>query len=171
VRYLGINTPEIDHDNQRAQPYGYAARAFNKKMVLNHKIRLEFDQERHDRYGRLLAYIFLADGTFLNEDMLQKGYAYFLFKKPNLKYNQRLLNAQQAAMKAGRGLWKDWSEPKKRYIANRNSKRFHAETCASAGKIKWENRVHFPTKWEAFQAGYAPAGGCITEFWSYGSKD
>lgn len=163
VRYIGINTPEIDHDNQRAQPYGYTARAFNKKMVLARKIRLEFDQERHDHYGRWLAYIFLADGTFLNENMLQKGYAYFLFKKPNLKYNQRLLNAQQAAMKAGRGLWKNWSEPKKRYIANRNSRRFHSEACASANKIGRKNRIYFSTRWEAFNAGYAPAGGCIKE--------
>ena len=81
VRYIGINSPEIDHDKQRAQPFGYAAKTFNKQMVLNRKIGLEFDRERHDRYGRLLAYIFLPDGTLLNEHMLQKGYAFFLFRK------------------------------------------------------------------------------------------
>ena len=171
VRYLGINTPEIDHDNRRAQPYGYEARAFNKQMVLNRKIRLEFDQERHDRYGRVLAYIFLPDGIFLNEHLLQKGYAFFLFSKPNLKYNQRLLKAQQEAMKAERGLWNNWSEQKKRYIGNRNSRRFHMESCPHARNIKWKNRTYFSTKWDAFSAGYAPAGGCIKEFWSYGSRD
>jgi endonuclease YncB( thermonuclease family) len=92
VRYIGINAPEIDHDNHRAQPFGYESRSYNKGVVLKRKIRLEFDRERLDRYGRLLAYLFLPDGTFLNEALLQKGYAYFLFKKPNLKYNQRLLN-------------------------------------------------------------------------------
>ena len=143
VRYIGINSPEIDHDNQRAQPYGYAARRFNKKMVLDRKIRLEFDQERHDRYGRWLAYIFLPNGTFLNEDMLQMGYAYFLFKKPNLKYHQRLLKAQLEAMKAGRGIWSNWDEPKRRYIGNRNSRRFHLDSCSSAAKIRRKNRVQF----------------------------
>ena len=161
VRYIGINSPEIDHDHQRAQPYGYAARRYNKKMVLDRKIRLEFDQERHDRYGRWLAYIFLPNGTFLNEDMLQTGYAYFLFKKPNQKYHQRLLKAQLEAMKAERGIWSNWDEPKRRYIGNQNSRRFHLDSCSSAAKIRRKNRVHYSTRWEAFKAGYAPAGGCI----------
>ena len=171
VRYIGINTPEIDHDNHRAQPFGYESRSYNKTMVLKRKIRLEFDRERQDRYGRLLAYLFLADGTFLNEALLQKGYAYFLFKKPNLKYNQRLLKAQLEAMKAGRGIWENWSEEKKQYIGNRNSRRFHLVSCSSARKIKRKNRTHFTTKWEAYKAGYAPAGGCIRQFWSYEEKD
>jgi len=170
VRYIGINSPEIDHDKQRAQPYGYAAKTFNRQMVLNRNIRLEFDRERHDRYGRVLAYIFLPDGIFLNEYMLQEGYAFFLFHKPNLKYNQRLLNAQQEAMKAGKGLWNNWSEPRKRYVGNRNSRRFHMASCPHARKIKQSNRTHFSTKWDAFKEGYAPAGGCIKEFWSYGSS-
>jgi micrococcal nuclease len=171
LRYLGINAPEIDHDNQRAQPFGYSSRSYNKDRVLNRKIRLEFDQERHDRYGRLLAYLYLPDGTFLNRELLQNGYAYFLFKKPNLKYNQQLLEAQREAMKAGRGIWKNWSEQKARYIGNRNSRRFHLDSCTSAGKIKRKNKTLFTTKWAAFKAGYAPAGGCIKEFWSYGSND
>ncbi len=170
VRYIGINSPEIDHDKQRAQPFGYAAKTFNKQMVLNRKIGLEFDRERHDRYGRLLAYIFLPDGILLNEHMLQKGYAFFLFRKPNLKYNQRLLKAQQEAMKAKKGLWNNWSEQKKRYVGNRNSRRFHMENCPHARNIKRSNRTYFSTKWDAFKAGYAPASGCIKEFWSYGSK-
>jgi micrococcal nuclease len=171
VRYIGINSPEIDHDGQKAQPLGYAARTFNKQMVLNRKIRLEFDLERQDRYGRLLAYIFLADGIFLNERLLQEGYAFFLFHKPNLKYNQHLLKAQQEAMKARKGIWNNWSEQKARYIGNRNSRRFHLESCPHARKIKRKNRIYYSTKWEAFEVGYAPAGGCIKEFWSYGEKD
>ena len=171
VRYIGINAPEIDHDNRRAQPFGYESRAYNKNMVLNRKIRLEFDQERQDRYGRLLAYLFLPDGTFVNAKLLQEGYAFLLFKKPNIKYNQQLLKAQLEAMRAKRGLWKNWSEKRKRYIGNRNSRRFHLDSCASAKQIKRRNRTQFSTKWEAFTAGYAPAGGCIKQFWSYGSDD
>jgi len=170
VRYIGINAPEIDHEKQRAQPFGYTARTFNKQMVLNRKVRLEFDLERHDRYGRLLAYIFLPEEMFLNEQMLQKGYAFFLFHKPNLKYNQRLMKAQQEAMKAQKGLWNNWSEPKKRYVGNRDSRRFHMESCPNARKINGSNRTYFSSKWDAFKDGYAPAGGCIKEFWSYGSK-
>ncbi len=171
VRYLGINTPEIDHENKKAQPYGYEARAFNRQKVIDGKIRLEFDKERHDRYGRLLAYIFLSGDIFLNEQLVQNGYAYFLYRKPNLKYSQRLLKAQQDAMKSKRGIWHNWKKEKRRYIGNRNSRRFHMESCPSAKKIRLKNRIYFSTKWDAFSAGYAPAGGCIKEFWSYGSRD
>ncbi len=103
VRYIGINTPEIDYENQKAQPFGYEARSFNKKLVLSQKIRLEFDRERHDRFGRLLAYVFLPDGSFLNERLLENGLAFYLYRRPNLKYDNRLLKAQQDAMKAQKG--------------------------------------------------------------------
>jgi micrococcal nuclease len=165
VRYIGINAPEIDHERHKAQPYGYTARNYNRQMISDRRIRLEFDLERHDRYGRLLAYVFLPDGIFLNEHLLQKGYAFYMLRQPNLKYNQRLLEAQQAAMKAKRGLWRDWEEAEAVYVGNRNSMRFHLEACPQARKIKRRNRTYFFTKWDAFRAGYAPAGGCIQEFW------
>ena len=167
VRYIGINAPEIDHENQKAQPYGYAARAFNRKLVSSRKLGLEFDQERYDRYGRLLAYVFLSDGSFLNERMLENGLAFYLYRRPNLKYDKRLLKAQREGMKARRGLWQNWKEKKGKYIGNQRSRRFHRGTCPNAKKIRWRNRTTFTTKWDAFYAGYAPAGNCIRKFWSY----
>jgi micrococcal nuclease len=166
VRYIGIDAPEIDHENKKAQPYGYEARSFNKNLVLSQKIGLEFDEERHDRYGRWLAYIFLSDGSFLNSRVLENGLAFYFHRRPNLKYDKRLLKAQQEAMKAQKGLWRNWKEKQGRYIGNKNSKRFHLATCPLAKNIKWKNRIIFSTKWDAFYAGYAPARNCIHEFWS-----
>ena len=167
VRYIGIDAPEIDHENQKAQPYGYEARSFNKKLVLSQKIGLEFDEERHDRYGRWLAYIFLADRSFLNSQMLENGLAFYLHRRPNVKYEKLLLKAQQRAMKAQKGLWHNWKEEKGEYFGNQRSRRFHLVTCPNAKNIKWKNRARFSTKWDAFHAGYAPAKKCIKEFWSY----
>jgi micrococcal nuclease len=167
VRYIGINTPEIDYENQKAQPFGYEARSFNKKLVLSQKIRLEFDRERHDRFGRLLAYVFLPDGSFLNERLLENGLAFYLYRRPNVKYDNRLLKAQQDAMKAQKGLWHNWREEKGKYIGNQRSRRFHRTACPYAKSIKWKNKITFFTKWDAFHAGYAPAKKCIKEFWSY----
>ena len=167
VRYIGIDAPEIDHENQKAQPYGYKAKSINKKLVLSQKIGLEFDEERHDRYGRLLAYIFLPDGSFLNSRMLENGLAFYLHRRPNVKYDKRLLQAQQEAMKTQKGLWRNWKEKQGRYIGNQNSRRFHLATCPLAKNIKWKNKTTFSTKWDAFHAGYAPAKKCIKEFWSY----
>ena len=167
VRYIAINAPEIDHENQKAQPYGYKARSFNKKLVLSQKIGLEFDEERRDRYGRLLAYIFLEDGSFLNSRLLENGLAYYLHRRPNVKYDKRLMKTQQEAMKFRKGLWHNWKEEQGRYIGNQNSRRFHLASCPLSQKIKWKNRMVFSTKWDAFYAGYAPAKNCIHEFWSY----
>lgn len=167
VRYIGINAPEIDHENQKAQPQGYQARAFNKKLVLSQRIRFEYDQERADRYGRTLAYVYLADGSFLNVRLLQAGLAFYLYLKPNLKYSNMLLQAQRKAMELKKGLWHSWREADKKYIGNRNSRRFHLASCPHAKKIKSKNRVQFARKWDAFYQGYAPARNCIKEFWSY----
>jgi len=167
VRYIGINAPEIDHENQKAQPYGYLARSFNKKLVLPQKIVLEFDEERYDRYGRLLAYIYLADGSFLNSRMLENGMAFYLYHRPNVKYDKHLLKKQQDAMRAQKGLWHNWKEEKGKYIGNQKSRRFHLVACPNAKNIKKKNRTTFSTKWDAFYGGYAPAKNCIREFWSY----
>jgi len=167
LRYIGIDAPEIDHQHQKAQPYGYQAKAFNKKLLLSQKISLEFDGERHDRYGRLLAYIFLADGSFLNSRILENGLAFYLHRRPNVKYDKRLLKAQLEAMKAQKGLWQKWKEEKGKYIGNQDSRRFHLVACPLAKNIKRKNRIIFSTRWDAFHAGYAPAKKCIKEFWSY----
>ena len=167
VRYIGINTPEIDHEGQKAQPYGYQAKSFNQFLVGSHKVRLEYDTDRRDRYGRDLAYVFLKDRSFINARLLEAGMAFYLYRKPNLKYGTILLKAQQEAMASGKGLWRNWSEKEKTYLGNRNSKRFHTLYCKFAGKISAKNKIRFSSKWEAFYQGYAPAKKCIAEFWSY----
>ena len=167
VRYIGINAPEIDHENQKAEPFGYEARSFNKKLVSSHKIRLEFDRERYDQYDRLLAYVFLPDGTFVNAQLVQNGFAYYLYRSANIKYQSILLKTQQKAMKSQKGIWYNWRVKRDVYIGNRRSRRFHLSTCPFAQKIKLKNRVEFSSMWDAYWAGYAPARKCIKEFWRY----
>jgi micrococcal nuclease len=167
VRYIGLNAPEIDHADQKAQPHGYQAKSFNKDLVLSKRIRLEYDVERFDRYGRLLAYVFLEDGSFLNARLLREGMAFYLYYPPNVKYKQSLLKAQQESMELKKGLWRNWREKEKKHIGNRHSRRFHMASCPFANKIKSKNKVQFSRKWDAFRQGYAPSKKCIKEFWSY----
>lgn len=162
VRYLGIDTPEIDHENNTAEPFGFEARRYNERLVLNKTVRLEYDRERYDRYGRLLAYIFLSDGTLVNEVLLQEGLGYYLFVTAKGEYDKRLLAAQQQAMATGKGIWKNWQEPEGvRYTGNQNSRRFHLETCHHGRKIAARNRVEITSQWDGFQKGLAPARCCI----------
>lgn len=163
LRYLGINTPEIDYERQLGQPYAYVAKRFNRKLVDGKKIRLEFEQKKTDRYGRILAYAFLADGTFVNRQLLAKGYGYYYPSSRPGKYDDLLLKTQREAMSAKTGIWKKWREPGKGdgYLGNRRSKRFHLVDCPNGRKISRKNRWRFNTMWDAFFAGYAPAKGCI----------
>jgi len=171
IRYLGINAPEIAHADSKAQPYGYQARAFNKKLLRGSKIRLEFDIERYDQYGRMLAYVFLPDGSFVNSRLLENGLAFYLYRMPNVKHAKILYPAQLAAMQSKKGLWYNWNESSGKYVGNSKSRRFHRVGCPYAAKIKAANRVDFSSRWDAFQAGYAPAKECIIQFWSYKNND
>jgi micrococcal nuclease len=160
VRYIGIDAPEIDHDRRTAQPLGVAARTRNGELVADRALRLEFDIERSDDYGRTLAYVFLPNGVMVNERLLQEGLAFCLATRPNVKYESRLLAAQRAAMRARTGLWRDGSEPAGRYVGNRNSLRFHRADCPEAKRIARRNRVMFSKRWDAFWSGYAPSREC-----------
>jgi micrococcal nuclease len=161
VRYIGINAPEIDHKNKKAEFFGYKAKEHNKTLVLSKMVHLEFDKETHDRYGRILAYVFLGNGVFVNKDMIEKGCAHCLSRRPNNKYDQTLLQSQRNAMSAERGIWHNWKEKKGRYCGNKRSKRFHYTTCAFGKKIDRENKIVFICKWDAFWAGYAPCKKCM----------
>jgi endonuclease YncB( thermonuclease family) len=163
VRYNGVNAPEIAHKDQgiAAEPYGYAAKKLNMKFVKAKRIRLEFDVERRDQYGRLLAYVFLPEGVFVNAELVAGGYAYYLPGSANKKYGMRLLESQRLAMSNRKGLWRDLIGQGQEYIGNRRSKRFHAKDCPFGKKIRKRNRVGFANAWDAFWAGYAPAKRCI----------
>lgn len=162
VRYIGINAPEVDHPkyNQKAEPFGDDALQFNKSLVLRKQVRLEFDKEKFDQYDRLLAYVFLPNGTFVNLELIRSGYAYYLARKPNDRYDRQLLKAQREAMTAGRGMWRHWQETGEDYIGNRRSRRFHLKQCPFGQKISRKNRVYFAKRWDAFWAGYSPAKRC-----------
>jgi len=161
VRYLGINAPEIDHEGKPAELLGYQALNFNKQMVFLKQVRLEYDTGRFDQYGRLLAYVFLKDATFVNRAMLNRGYAYFLHWGTNVRYNDLLLLAQRKAMSAGKGIWSSWKESDERYAGNRRSKRFHRAACRYGKKIAKRNRVVFSRRRDAFWEGFAPCKICI----------
>jgi micrococcal nuclease len=162
VRYIGINAPEIAHDHHKAEAFGYAAKKINQSLFRSKMVRLEFDKEKYDRYGRLLAYIYLLDGTFINKEMIEKGYAYLLPRSPNVKYEKTLLQTQREAMSAKQGMWHNWNEQEvEEYLGSKISKRFHLKTCSYGKRIEKRNRVFFRKKWDAFWSGFAPCKRCM----------
>ena len=105
VRYIGVDTPETKHPRKGVEPLGKEAAEANRGLVGGHHIRLEFDVDQRDRNGRLLAYVYLEDGTFVNAWLVQNGYAQVMTIPPNVRYQELFLRLQREAHQAQRGLW------------------------------------------------------------------
>ncbi len=102
VRLLGIDTPEL------GEPYARDAKLFTLRAVAHHDLRLEFDRQLRDSYGRLLAYVYVDDGddmTMVNEELVRVGLARLLFFAPNVQHRDRLEAAFYEAVVTRRGLW------------------------------------------------------------------
>lgn len=85
---------------------GKEASGFTRKLVESKKVRLEFDIERYDKYGRPLAYVYLEDGTFVNARIIEEGYAQVMTIAPNVKHAQTFLKLEREAREKNKGLWK-----------------------------------------------------------------
>jgi len=107
IRYIGIDTPEIKHRDAEVRKMAKIAKKINRRLVGRKQVILEYDVEEKDRYGRLLAYVFLEDGTFVNAKLVRRGYALILTIPPNVKYADLFLKLQKEARKKKRGFWAD----------------------------------------------------------------
>jgi micrococcal nuclease len=103
VRYIGVDTPEVD-PSIGVECFGSQASEANRRLVAGERVRLVFDDERRDRYGRLLAYVYVGE-RFINEELVRRGYATTLAIAPNTDFAGRFDRLEQAAGNAGRGLW------------------------------------------------------------------
>lgn len=161
VRYSGIDAPEIGHKGEKNEFMALASRDFNLHLVGKDRVRLEFDREKRDRHGRLLAYIFLEKGDMVNALMVRRGLARLMVKRPNIKYLSLLLHNQRLAMGERLGLWqKDPKKLEKYYLGNRKSYRFHRPGCPFGTKIGPHNLVRFRRRRDAFWEGFSPCKRC-----------
>jgi micrococcal nuclease len=106
IRMIGVDTPETHKPNTPVQCYGPAAAAFTKNTIGNQRVRLVADSLNtdRDRYGRLLRYVYLPDGTDLNAKLVSEGYAFYYPYFPFTK-SEEFAADQKAAMALHKGLW------------------------------------------------------------------
>ncbi len=104
VRYIGVDTPESVRPGTRVQCYGKAAAAANRRLVQGAQVRLVYDAEARDRFGRLLAYVY-RDDVFVNAELIRRGYGKPLEVPPNVAHAAELRRLGSAARRARRGLW------------------------------------------------------------------
>lgn len=118
VRLIGVDTPEcrrgrklhadaerLGQDAETIIALGKRSSKFTREMVMSKGVRLVYDRQKRDRYGRTLAYLFLMDGTFVNEEIIRQGYGVAYTRFP-FRYRSRFLAAEKEARDAGRGLWR-----------------------------------------------------------------
>jgi micrococcal nuclease len=119
VRLIGIDTPEMHEsaklyrDSKKSgqdikviQALGKRSYNFTRDLVEGKRVRLEFDVEKRDRYKRLLAYVYLKEGTFVNAEIVKQGYASLMTYPPNVKYVDTFKELYKQARENNRGLWK-----------------------------------------------------------------
>jgi micrococcal nuclease len=106
VRYIGIDTPESVKPGTPVQCFARAASDANKRLVDGRRVRLVYDVERRDRYGRLLAYVHRGD-LFVNAELVRQGFARPATYPPNVRHADRFAALAREAREAGRGLWRE----------------------------------------------------------------
>jgi micrococcal nuclease len=106
LRLIGIDTPETKDPRKPVQCFGKEASLKAAELLLNQKIRLEFEPGQSiDKYGRTLAYVYRADGLFYNKWMIENGYAHEYTYKLPYTYQTEFKAAQKQAEENRLGLW------------------------------------------------------------------
>ncbi|MEW6660864.1 MAG: thermonuclease family protein [Bacillota bacterium] len=162
VRLIGVDTPETKAPGKEQEPYGTEAEAFTRKLLQGKQVRLELDVQERDRYGRILAYAYLPEGTFINAKLVQEGYARVMTVPPNVRYADLFLQLEREARMARRGLWgldpgpaappKEEKKLIKGNISSSGEKIYHVPGGAFYDRTVAEEL--FATEEEAVAAGY-----------------
>jgi micrococcal nuclease len=161
VRYIGIDAPESVHPRRGMEPFGKAASDFNRSLVGGREVRLEFDVEPRDHYGRLLAYVYL-DSLFVNAELVLAGYAQLMTIPPNVRHVDLFRRLQREARENNCGLWAESGISERTPGANspgiyitRTGRKYHTDGC----RFLRSSRIR-STLEEAVRLGLEPCSVC-----------
>jgi micrococcal nuclease len=106
IRLIGVDTPETVHPKREVEYFGAEASAFTKTKLFGKNVRLAFDWDLRDRYGRLLAYIYTEDGVCHNAELVRRGYGHAYTRFP-FQFMEEFRRYEREARENRRGLWKN----------------------------------------------------------------
>lgn len=154
VRLIGVDCPERGEKVNGYQGFSAEATEYTRSLVEGKHVRLEYDRERRDKFGRTLAYVFLEDSSFVNALIVEKGYGWAHTKFP-FRYADRFRRLESEARSAKRGLWgigesagrmelggvsrdlgiqSDGADPETVVYVTRSGKKYHVEGCRSLAR-------------------------------------
>jgi endonuclease YncB( thermonuclease family) len=107
VRLIGINTPEMAHDGEPAQPLAVRARDHLRYLLFqnDNQVRLLEGEQRQDRHRRTLAYLWLPDGADITSELLRAGLGWLVAIPPDTRFLDCHEKAEADARYAQRGVW------------------------------------------------------------------
>ncbi len=112
VRLIGIDSPELDDPREEVQFLAQMAKEFAFYQLFGREVRLTYDWEPKDSYGRTLAYVWADDQKLFNEFIVNEGFAFAYLKFPYRKdYQDRFKAAESLARVKGVGLWHQGGYP------------------------------------------------------------
>ncbi len=152
--YAGIRAPSD------GEPMADVATRRNSELVEGREVRIRFDEQKRDKDGRLVAYLFSGE-TFVNEVLVREGLAYARLTPTTSRFSKRLLDAQAEARKAKRGLWNKRVPAKESsFAADPKYGNFHRLSCEEVSKTPHDRVAKVNTEKEAFDRGFAPCIKC-----------
>ncbi|GHV66061.1 hypothetical protein AGMMS49587_20640 [Spirochaetia bacterium] len=106
IRLIGVDTPETVHPRREVEFFGREASDFTKRELLGKQVRLAFDWDTRDKYGRLLVYIYTADGNCHNAALIREGYGH-AYTRFTFQFMDEFRALEEEARREKRGLWGD----------------------------------------------------------------
>lgn len=157
TRLIGIDTPEVQSPYREEGFMGEEASQFARKLLAGREVRVAFEGARRDRYDRLLAYLYLADGRLFNLLILEEGLAYF---EPRYEFQmaERFQEAERAARLGGKGIWSR-RPGSAGFHGNTRSRVYHAPGCRHYECSHCRRTL--ASHPDAAEAGYRPHYQCI----------
>jgi micrococcal nuclease len=123
VRLIGVDTTEKSHPLKLVEYFSNESTQFTKQLLEGKEVRLEHDKEKRGKYGRLLAYIYLMDGTFVNAEIIKQGYGFAYTKYP-FKFIDNFVSLEKEAENNKRGYWKYGGKGEFRWIISKGQEPF-----------------------------------------------
>jgi hypothetical protein len=169
IRFVGVDTPEKNHPKLPVQFMSKEASIFTKKKCLGKNIRLEYDpydKDKRGKYGRVLGYLYLKDGTYMQEELIKNGYAIAYTKYP-LDENRKaqFLEWEQEARNNGIGLWKDGGLPEILWILEQRQPLLQVTKISKdEWRIRFGNWILEPTKYGEIEDNLMQLYSAIYEF-------
>ena len=140
VRLIGIDAPEIEDSREEVIFRAQMAKRFSFFYLYHKRIKLSYDWEIEDKYGRLLAYIWTENQGLFNKFILSEGFAFVFLKFP-FRYREEFIEAEREARRLEKGLWKKGPYPSisvsevRAYIGNLLSVKYTCTRVRTKGKF------------------------------------